>query len=280
MSIIGKEIKVLDKGFVRVIDTMGSDAAIVQAARVSYGDGTKTVSEDHQLIGYLTRHHHTSPSEMCEIKLHCKMPIFVARQWVRHRMASLNEYSGRYSIMKDEFYIPELDQVRAQSNKNKQVGEGKVDDVDAEWFKEQLEKRCQEDYQFYKECLDRGIAKEMSRIKLPLNLYTEWYWKIDLNNLMKFLFLRMDSHAQYEIRVYADAIGELIKEWLPFLWDAFEQYKYHAITFSLKELKELRYLIDKDFLVFQNGQKPEEFTTGEWREFNDKLAKIKTLSKR
>jgi len=269
----GKQIKCLDHGFVRVVDTMGRDAAIVQAARVSYGAGTKTVLEDNQLIAYLLRHLHTTPFEMCEIKLHCKMPIFIARQWIRHRTASVNEYSGRYSIMKDEFYIPEPEQTRLQSNKNKQGGDLLAEQGDAQWFANRLAEEADTAYRTYQEAVARGLEKGLARIGLPLSLYTEWYWKIDLHNLLRFLGLRMDSHAQYEIQVFAKAIAEFVKEWCPVAWDAFTQYQLNSVTFSEKERKRLC-ISDVDLLL---ENPPEAFSKGEWSEYKDKLRAILAL---
>lgn len=273
----GKEIKCLDHGFVRVVDTMGRDMSIVQAARTSYGDGTKSVLEDNQLIGYLLRHLHTTPFEMCEIKLHCKMPIFIARQWIRHRTANVNEYSGRYSVMKEHFYAPDPAGVRLQSNKNKQGGEGTASEGDAQWFVEELHKQEVQAYKMYTEALDRGIEKGLARVGLPLNNYTEWYWKIDLHNLMRFLGLRMDSHAQYEIQVFANAIAEFVKEWCPVAWAAFEQYQLNAVTFSWKERKILAdWMSDQAYAIFDDEPPVRtEFSKGEWREFGQKINNLR-----
>ncbi|NOZ60133.1 MAG: FAD-dependent thymidylate synthase, partial [Calditrichaeota bacterium] len=221
-AILGKQFKCLDRGFVRLIDYMGSDAAIVQAARVSYGEGTKKVRQDRGLIRYLLRHQHTSPFEMVEFKFHCKMPIFVARQWIRHRTASVNEYSLRYSQALDEFYLPEPQMIRKQSASNRQ---GRDDEtVPPEIRREVLEilkKHHSEAWEDYEKLQEMGIARELARIHLPISLYTEWYWKINLHNLLHFLKLRLDSTAQYEIRVYAEKIADIVKMAVPITWEAF-----------------------------------------------------------
>ena len=240
-KLLGQEFKVLDHGFVRLIDYMGDDGAIVQAARVSYGKGTKKVSRDRDLIRYLLGHQHTSPFEMVEFKFHVKLPIFVARQWIRHRTANVNEYSGRYSVMKEEFYQPEADQIRLQSEVNKQ---GRSDEAAPPELRDdflahssEMQKRAYEKYTDY---LTAGLARELARINLPLSLYTEWYWKIDLHNLMHFLKLRVDPHAQYEIRQYALAMGDIVKTICPISWEAFEDYILHAEKFSSMELRVLK----------------------------------------
>lgn len=235
-----EEIKVLDHGFVRLVDSMGTDSRIVQAARVSYGKGTKTVNEDEQLIRYLFRHEHTSPFEMCEVLIHCKMPMFVARQWIRHRTASVNEVSGRYSEVKDEYYLPES--WRKQSKNNKQ-GSEETDEIDLIHTHMLYQNSCTGAFQVYNELLENNVGKEMARMNLPLSTYTEWYWKIDLKNLLHFLKLRLDSHAQYEIRVYAEAIAQIVKELFPVTWKAFEDYQLKSIRFSKQELAVLK-LID------------------------------------
>jgi thymidylate synthase (FAD) len=236
-----RTIKCLDKGHITLIDVMPrlvpddqktSDYAIVQAARVSYGDGTKTVNEDRGLIRYLMRHAHTTPFEMIEFKFHAKMPIFVARQWVRHRMSSTNEYSGRYSVMKDEFYIPEVNEVRQQSKNNKQGGDQIMSELDAQGFLGELNSLCDKAYQAYEEYNKKGVARELSRMILPVNNYTEWYWKIDLHNLMHFLALRCDSHAQSEIRVFAEAMLSLIRPIVPVALEAWDDY--HPMRNALK----------------------------------------------
>lgn len=240
-----KEIKCLDKGFVRLVDVMGDDNSIVQAARVSYGKGTKSVNEDRGLIRYLMRHKHTTPFEMVEFKFHIKLPIFIARQWIRHRTANVNEYSGRYSEMKDEFYVPDLEQIRPQSTMNKQ---GRSDetfpDETALAIKNKLETTQEHLFSEYKELLDMEFARELARINLPLSNYTEWYWKIDLHNLFHFLRLRIDSHAQYEIRVYGEAMAQIVKEIVPLAWEAFNDYSLKALNFSEPELKALREMFE------------------------------------
>ena len=225
-------IKCLDKGFVRLVDSMGGDNAIVQAARVSYGKGTSKVSQDRGLIRYLMRHRHTTPFEMVEFKFHCKMPIFVARQWVRHRTANINEYSLRYSQARDEFYFPDPRHIQFQSTLNKQGRTGKVPtnltDKVIKYFKDISERS----FSMYQELNESGLARELIRAILPVNLYTEWYWKNDLHNLLHFIGLRSDSHAQYEIRVYSDAMAESVKRVAPFAWEAYQDYVVKGMWFS------------------------------------------------
>ncbi|MEJ2368975.1 MAG: FAD-dependent thymidylate synthase [Acidobacteriota bacterium] len=236
-ALLDKEFPVLDKGFVRLVDYMGSDERIVASARVSYGKGTKTYREDQGLINYLMRNQHTSPFEQVVLTFHVKTPIFVARQWVRHRTARMNEISGRYSVMKEEFYIPEPDQIRPQSTSNKQ---GRADEPlpadQAKAIAASLEKHYQQAYEAYQEMLDQGIARELARIVLPLSLYTEWYWQMDLHNLFHFLKLRMDDHAQYEIREYGRVIGDITQKVAPMAWSAFERYVLHGRFLSREEL--------------------------------------------
>lgn len=275
-DLIEKEFKCLDKGFVRLIDVMGDDAAIVQAARVSYGKGTKSVLEDRGLIRYLMRNRHTSPFEMVEFKFHVKLPIFVARQWIRHRTANVNEYSGRYSEMKDEFYIPEDAQIRHQSTMNKQ---GRSDDLlseeTAKAIKFDLETTQNNLYSKYTDLLDKDLARELARINLPLSTYTEWYWKIDLHNLFHFLRLRLDDHAQYEIKVYGEVIAEMLKQIVPLSWEAFEDYNLHGRFFSRTELKALNKIIDSEL---ENDELKElGLSMREIREFHDKLEHIKKI---
>jgi thymidylate synthase (FAD) len=235
-ALIDKEIRVLDKGFVRLVDYLGGDARIVQSARVSYGEGTKTVREDRGLISYLMRNEHTSPFEQVTLTFHTKMPIFVARQWVRHRTARLNEISGRYSIMADEFYMPDASQVRTQSSVNKQ---GRSDEpIDGETGNRWIETFAADQraiYAHYEEMIEGGLARELARINLPLSLYTEWYWQIDLHNLFHFIHLRADAHAQYEIRVFAEALATCAKAVAPLAYEAFEEHKMHAVKFSRSE---------------------------------------------
>ncbi len=276
-NLLNKEIKVLDKGFVRLVDVMGDDSSIVQAARVSYGVGTKTVNEDRGLIRYLLRHKHTTPFEMVEFKFHIKLPIFIARQWIRHRTANVNEYSGRYSEMKDEFYLPDVEQLRHQSTLNKQArSEEQLDNQVSLEIQEMMQDTQESLYNEYKDLLDKNLAREIARINLPLSNYTEWYWKIDLHNLFHFLRLRIDDHAQYEIQVYGKAIAEIVKEIVPTAWEAFEDYILEAEYFSKMEVKALKQLIDFSKVENLDGE-----TFGlKKREFNelvDKLNKISNL---
>jgi thymidylate synthase (FAD) len=248
-------VPLLDHGFVRVIDYMGDDAAIVQAARVSYGAGTKAMRDDRGLIRYLMRHRHTTPFEMCEIKLHVKLPIFVARQWIRHRMASVNEYSARYSILDREFYLPAAADLAEQSTTNRQGRDRALAEAEAEAVRDALRADAMRCYATYERLLnDRGdgtpadpglpqLARELARMDLTLNYYTQWYWKIDLHNLLHFLSLRMDPHAQREIRVYGEAIGGLVADWVPAAWEAFRDYRLEAAHFSREELRALRAVV-------------------------------------
>jgi len=271
-QLIGKDIAVLDKGFVRLIDYMGSDASIVQAARVSYGHGTKSVNEDAGLIKYLMRHYHTTPFEMCEIKFHVKVPIFVARQWLRHRTANVNEMSGRYSIIKDEFYIPNKENVCSQSINNKQGRGDVLSDDSVVDVLELIEGDSQHMFSHYDDLLNKyNVARELSRVILPQNTYTEFYWKIDLHNLLHFLRLRIDNHAQFEIREYASAIGDIVAKWVPMTYSAFENYKLYGGTLSKLEIEMLVPLLDKD-LVMEFIQKTSA-KRGEMMEFTEKLKK-------
>ncbi len=242
-AILYEEHKVLDHGFIRVVDYMGSDSAIVQAARVSYGKGTKQISQDEALIKYLMRHHHTTPFEMCEIKFHVKLPIFVARQWIRHRTANVNEYSARYSILDDEFYTPKPEQVAKQSDNNKQ-GSGEAFDPDTS--KEIIDSLTSDSnlvYSHYEKFIEQGLAREIARTNLMLNYYTQFYWKIDLHNLLHFLKLRADKHAQYEIRVYAEVMLDIIKKWVPLAYNAFVEYCLESACISRTGLEIIRKLI-------------------------------------
>ena len=240
-DILGKKFNVLNEGFVRVIDFMGDSGSICQMARVSYGKGTKSVNEDRGLIRYLIRHKHTSPLEGNEIKLHLKMPIFVMRQWIRHRMANVNEYSMRYSEPKDEFFVPAADTIQLQSTDNKQGRGGEVEKSLKEEFITHTETTAKIAMDFYADYNEAGFAREMNRINLPLTAYTECYWKIDLHNLLHFLKLRCDPHAQYEIRVYADIIlHEIVKVWVPEVYEAFVDYIKEATTFSKQEMEVLK----------------------------------------
>lgn len=269
-ALLGKEFRCLDKGFVRLIDVMGDDAAIVQAARVSYGSGTKKVHEDRGLIRYLMRHLHTTPFEMVEFKFHVKLPIFVARQWIRHRTANVNEYSGRYSEMKDEFYVPDPDQVRAQSAMNKQGRADMAFDVDqAEKIRTTMQQTQDMLYGQYQELLSTDLAREIARINLPVSNYTEWYWKTDLHNLFHFLRLRIDAHAQYEIRVYGEAMAEIVKAAAPLAYEAFEDYILHARRFSRTELEVMRSLLTS--LPTVEDLEARGLSGREAREFLDKM---------
>jgi thymidylate synthase (FAD) len=253
-GILYKPLPVLDHGFIRVVDYMGDDAAVVQAARVSYGRGTKKVSEDRGLINYLLRHWHTTPFEMAEIKLHVKLPIFVARQWIRHRMANVNEYSARYSVMDREFYIPSPEHLAAQSSQNRQ-GRGTVLEGDeAVAVLDMLREDASRCYDHYEEMLndpaepgyreDRlGLARELARMNLTLNYYTQWYWKTDLHNFMNFLRLRADPHAQYEIRAYADVMLDILAKWVPMVHEAFLEHRMGAVQLSATALKAVRRMI-------------------------------------
>lgn len=235
-KLIDQEIPVLDKGFVRLVDYLGGDERIVQAARVSYGAGTKSYRQDRGLIHYLLKNEHTSPFEQVQLTFHCKMPIFVARQWVRHRTARLNEISGRYSIMKDEFYVPSVDQMRTQSEDNKQARSDEC--LDANLSRTMLEEMLADQtqlYSHYEGMIEMGLAREVARANLPLSLYTEWYWQIDLHNLLHFLRLRMDPHAQYEIRVYAEAMAKCAQAVAPLAFEAFEEHVLGAVKFSKAE---------------------------------------------
>lgn len=270
-SLLGVEHPCLDKGFVRLVDVMGNDSSIVQAARVSYGSGTKQVHEDRGLIRYLMRHSHTTPFEMVEFKFHVKLPIFIARQWIRHRMASVNEYSGRYSEMSSDFYVPDADQIRMQSSTNKQgSSDVTVDGMFAEKVRSSFDKAQSDANTQYTQLLFSGLARELARINLPVSNYTEWYWKIDLHNLFHFLRLRLDGHAQYEIRVYAEAIASIVKSAVPMAYEAFEDYVLRAGKFSRMELEVIRNLISG--LPRQHELEEHGLSAREAREFLSKLA--------
>jgi thymidylate synthase (FAD) len=263
-----KTINCLDKGFVRLVDWMGSDQRIVQAARVSYGDGTKTVREDKGLIDYLMRHAHTSPFEQVQFTFHAKMPIFVARQIVRHRTAKLNEISGRYSILKDEFYEPDVSRMVKQSKDNKQGSSEELLE-DAESILQSFKDEQFEMYDNYQEYIQGGMAKEMARINLPLSIYTEWYWTIDLHNLFHFLKLRMDSHAQHEVRVYADAKFNLIKDIVPFACEAFEKHVINGRKFSADEMEMIKIFLSNEEI--EKLSKSKGWKDSKLKEFLDKL---------
>ncbi len=258
---------VLDHGFIRVIDYMGDDAAIVQAARVSYGAGTKHVQNDDGLIRYLMRHWHSTPFEMCEIKLHVKLPVFIARQWIRHRTANVNEYSARYSILDREFYIPEPSQLAAQSAVNNQ-GRGEVlSGEESARVLALLKSDAAQMYDHYQDMLStdgqQGLARELARMNLPMNIYTQWYWKVDLHNLFHFLRLRADPHAQYEIRVYAEAIAACVRDWVPLAFGAFEDYRMGGVNLSGKAVEVLKRRLKGEVV----GQEESGMSKGEWREF-------------
>jgi thymidylate synthase (FAD) len=255
-EIMYKPIPVLDHGFIRVVDYMGDDSAIVQAARVSYGRGTKKSLQDKGLINYLMRHRHTTPFEMCDIKLHVKLPIFVARQWIRHRTASVNEYSARYSILSNEFYLPLKENLAPQSSVNKQGRSHEVvPDSVAERVLATIKNDSENCYKHYTQMMNQdesgqiidennvGITRELARINLTLNHYTEWYWKINLHNLFHFVSLRADPHAQYEIRVYADAILDVLRAWVPFACGAFEEHRMYGASLSRKAIQAVRNMI-------------------------------------
>jgi thymidylate synthase (FAD) len=254
-AMLFQAMPVLDHGFVRVIDYMGDDSAIVQAARVSYGRGTRRVSEDAGLIRYLMRHHHSTPFEMCEIKYHVKLPIFVARQWIRHRTANVNEYSARYSILDREFYLPASEHLAAQSVANRQGRGDVLAGEEALHVLDLLREDATRCYDHYAEMLNedetgaprdpsrQGLARELARMNLTLNTYTQWYWKIDLYNLFHFLSLRADTHAQYEIRVYAEAVLRTVEAWAPLAYQAFRDYRLSAATLSAQMLVAVRRML-------------------------------------
>jgi thymidylate synthase (FAD) len=260
-------IPVLDHGFVRVIDYMGDDAAICQAARVSYGKGTKSVSNDEGLVRYLMRHWHSTPFEMCEVKLHVKLPVFVARQWIRHRTANVNEYSARYSILDREFYIPAPENLAAQSEVNNQGRGNALQGEEAARVLEVLKGDSQRCYDHYEEMIGQegqdGLARELARMNLPANIYTQWYWKVDLHNLFHFLRLRADAHAQYEIRVYAEAMCKIVADWVPFAYKAFEDYRLGAVTMSAQMVACLKRMLAGETVTKENSG----MTAREWREF-------------
>jgi thymidylate synthase (FAD) len=243
-------IKCLDQGFVRLVDVMGDDSSIVQAARVSYGKGTKNVRQDKGLVHYLMKHQHMSPFEMVEFKFHCKMPIFVARQWIRHRTANVNEISGRYSVMEDTFWTPSPSDLRQQAKINRQ---GSIESQVPEPANSEILKQYNEDmgaiFQHYNDYMQKGVAREVARATLPLSTFTEWYWKMDLHNLLHFLELRMEAHAQKEIRVYAEAIAEFVKQKCPFTWEAFVEHRLNAAKFSQAEVEVLRGELKKTGLI-------------------------------
>ena len=262
------QIPVLDHGFIRLIDTMGEDSSIVQAARVSYGKGTKTSRDDEGLIRYLMRHKHNTPFEMCEAKFHLRMPIFVARQWMRHRTGSYNEISARYSVLKEEFFIPAREALAQQSKNNAQARSVEIEDKDAGKILQILHDHGVYSFEKYLELLeDLNLARELSRTVIPLSAYTEFYWKVNLHNLLHFLELRSGEGAQPEIRVYAQEIMKLVENWVPIVYQAFLDYRIEATSFSAKEMKLLEKMLA--------GEKPEwkesDLLAGEWREFCKKV---------
>tara|TARA_Y100000766_G_scaffold160194_1_gene137593 strand:- start:136 stop:1071 length:936 start_codon:yes stop_codon:yes gene_type:complete len=278
-SILYKPIEVLDHGFIRVIDYMGDDTSIVQSARVSYGKGTKQISNDKGLIKYLMRHRHSTPFEMCEIKFHIKLPIFIARQWIRHRTANVNEYSARYSILDKEFYIPSPENLAAQSATNNQGRGDALTTEEASNVIDILRRDAEQTYSNYETLLNEnssgetiddnkaGIARELARMNLTLNTYTQWYWKIDLNNLLHFLALRADGHAQYEIRVYADAMLDIVRKWVPLTYAAFEDYRVGGTEVSAKEINLIKKLIKGEKVSFEE----EGLSKREWAELQRKF---------
>ncbi|MEZ5647899.1 MAG: FAD-dependent thymidylate synthase [Alphaproteobacteria bacterium] len=270
-EILFDPIPVLDHGFIRVIDYMGDDGAVVQAARVSYGRGTRKVSEDAGLIRYLMRHWHSTPFEMAEIKYHVKLPIFVARQWIRHRMANVNEYSARYSILDKEFYLPAREHLAVQSKSNRQGRDKPLDSDRAAEVLRLLREDAERAYSHYEDMLggpegvgddNPGLARELARMNLSLNYYTQWYWKTDLHNLMNFLRLRADTHAQYEIRVYAEAMLDTLKRWVPLTYDAFQEYRLGAVQLSATGLSVVKRLLAGEFV----SQADSNLSPREWRE--------------
>ncbi len=283
-EILYQAMPVLDHGFLRVIDYMGDDAAVVQAARVSYGKGTKKVREDRGLIRYLIRHHHTTPFEMCEIKFHIKLPIFVARQWIRHRTANVNEYSARYSILDREFYVPDASVLAAQSSANRQ-GRGEVlEGKEASSVLRLLRDDAEQCYAHYREMLNadeagnildpsrKGLARELARMNLTLNTYTQWYWKIDLHNFMHFLSLRADAHAQFEIRAYSEIMIDVLKRWVPLTFEAFIEYRKEGAFLSKGALDVLNRLLDGEKVTEESSK----LSAREWRELMVVLGRAET----
>jgi thymidylate synthase (FAD) len=280
-ALLFEALPVLDHGFVRVVDYMGDDAAIVQAARVSYGRGTRAANEDRGLIRYLMRHRHSTPFEMCEIKYHVKLPIFVARQWIRHRTANVNEYSARYSILDREFYIPAPENLAAQSAMNRQGRGDVLQGAEAARVLDLLREDATRNYDHYVEMLNedeagnpidpgrQGLARELGRMNLTLNAYTQWYWKTDLHNLFHFLSLRADAHAQYEIRVYAEAMLRTVEAWVPAACAAFRDYRLGAVTFSAQMLGILRRMLAGEAVT----QEASGLSKREWRELMETLGR-------
>ncbi len=280
-KVLYEAIPVLDHGFIRVIDYMGDDSSIVQSARVSYGKGTKKVSTDEGLIRYLMRHWHSTPFEMCEIKYHVKLPIFIARQWIRHRTANVNEYSARYSILDKEFYIPAKEQLSAQATNNRQGRGDLITGQQADEVLKILKDDAVRTYDNYEKMLNErfdgtiidekksGLARELARMNLTLNSYTQWYWKTDLLNLMNFLFLRGDSHAQYEIRVYAETMLDTVKKWVPITHAAFLDYRVGAAHLSSKGLKIVKSMINGNKVGYEDSG----LSKREWNELMEVIDK-------
>jgi len=280
-KVLYEAIPVLDHGFIRVVDYMGDDSSIVQSARVSYGKGTKKVSTDEGLIKYLMRHRHSTPFEMCEIKYHVKLPIFIARQWIRHRTANVNEYSARYSILDKEFYLPAKDQLAAQSQSNRQGRGDVLQGKQAEEFLNILKEDATRTYDNYEKLLNErfdgtkideskiGLARELARMNLTLNTYTQWYWKTDLLNLLNFLFLRADNHAQYEIRVYAQTMLDTVKKWVPITYQAFMDYRVGAAEISSKGLKIVKSMINGNKVGYEDSG----LSKREWNELMEVIDK-------
>ena len=273
-GVLYQVLPVLDHGFVRVIDYMGNDASIVQAARVSYGKGTKKTSEDRGLINYLMRHRHTTPFEMCEIKYHIKLPIFIARQWIRHRTANVNEYSARYSILDNEFYVPEAHHVAAQSSINHQGRGDLLTPEQSQYVLDLIKRESMSSYEGYIDLLNEegdpnrpGLARELARMNLTVNFYTQWYWKIDLHNLFHFLSLRADSHAQFEIQEYARVMLETVKQWVPFAYEAFVEHRMGGAHFSKTALTVIQKLIQGEPMT----QEISGLSAREWKEVMEKL---------
>lgn len=281
-QILYKPFKVLDHGFIRVVDYMGDDNAIVQAARVSYGRGTKQVSQDRGLINYLMRHRHSTPFEMCEIKLHVKLPIFVARQWIRHRTANVNEYSARYSVLDKEFYVPAPEHLAAQSQSNRQGREEIITGERALETLNILKQDALRAYENYQNLLNEDeegnvrakgvqpLARELARMNLPVNFYTQWYWKIDLHNFMHFLSLRADPHSQYEIRAYADIMLEILRVWVPITYQAFLDYRYNSVSLSGKGLDVVKKMIRGENVTYEDSN----MSPREWRELMDVIGRV------
>jgi thymidylate synthase (FAD) len=280
-AMLFEPIPVLDHGFIRVVDYMGDDGAVVQAARVSYGRGTRAANEDRGLIRYLMRHRHSTPFEMCEIKYHVKLPIFVARQWIRHRTANVNEYSARYSVMDREFYIPAPAHLAAQSAVNRQGRGAVLEGEEAEAVLRLLREDAQRNYDHYAWMLNEdeagnpldatrsGLARELARMNLTLNTYTQWYWKTDLHNLLHFLSLRADAHAQYEIRAYAEAMLRTVEAWVPLCFDAFRDYRMGAVTLSAQMLGLVRRMLAGEAVT----QEASGLSRREWRELMEVLGR-------